>query len=84
MNLKLEIRELCVDYRYYYMTHLQTYRWFKSDIGYMIAQQFKLLIALVVLFPQMLILLFQFSQFVSDPFFYPRCFRFHLPGVLQP
>lgn len=63
---------------------IKTYRRFESDISYMIAQQLELLVTLVVLLPQVLILLFQFPQFISDPFFYPRRFRFHLPGVLQP
>lgn len=61
---------------------IKTYRRFESNISYMIAQQLELLVTLVVLLPQVLILLFQFPQFISDPFFYPRCFRFHLPGVL--
>lgn len=62
----------------------KTYGRFESYISYMIAQQLQLLITLVILLPQVLILLFQFPQFISYPFFYPRCFRFHLPGVLQP
>lgn len=73
-------RETNVNHKY----SKTTYGRFESDIGNMIAQQFELLITLVVLLSQVLILLFQFSQFIGDPFFYPRCFRFHLPGVLQP
>lgn len=67
-----------------YSPRNETYRWFESDIGYMIAQQFKLLVALIILFSQVLVLLFQFSQLISDPFLYSCCLRFHLPGVLQP
>lgn len=61
----------------------KTYGGFESDIGYMIAQQFKLLVAFIILLSQVLILLFQFSQLISDPFLYSRCFCFHLSGVLK-
>lgn len=64
--------------------HRETHRWFESDVGYMIAQQLQLLVTLVVLFSQVLVLLFEFPQLVSDPFLYPRCLRLYLPGVLQP
>lgn len=49
----------------------------------MIPQQLQLLITFVILLPQVLILLLQFSQLIGHPFLYPRGFRLDLPRVLE-
>lgn len=60
-----------------------SYRWPESNISYVVAQQFQLLIALVVLLPEVLVLLLQLAQFISDPLLDSSCFRLDLPSVLQ-
>lgn len=74
----LKRRVSCREYPYG-----NTHRWFQADVRYVVPQELQLLIALVVLFPQMLVLLLQLPQLIRHPFLDPRGFRLDLPRVLK-
>lgn len=55
-----------------------------AQLGHVPSQQLQLLVALVVLLPQVLVLRFQVPQFVGHPFLDARRFGLDHFGVLEP